>query len=122
MQAWGGVTNWNVVLQLRNRRRQEAVDAIANLNFHPEPEAGEIPTADGDTEPEGDRFLLPLLGTGKSFDDIVDIVDAIESNVNDEKIFKFPCTEFLPVISPITYPSTAAKERLSEKKLRQLLH
>ena len=92
MEKWGGVRSWAIELKAAIKTQIEQEDAKV---------AG---SSSGNSCAE--RFLLPHLGSGKSFRRVYLAIDAIEEDLNGrvEKNRRFPGVEFLPNIDIQQYP------------------
>ncbi|KAL8665545.1 MAG: hypothetical protein Q9168_007681 [Polycauliona sp. 1 TL-2023] len=87
LDKWGGVIDWTI--QLRKKER-EIVDKENNYQaIH-----GSLP--DGPLSRE--RFLLPYLGTHKTFDEVRAVVEKIDNECDATKTRSLPSFEFLPRI------------------------
>ncbi|KAL8966615.1 MAG: hypothetical protein Q9197_005885 [Variospora fuerteventurae] len=87
MEDWGGITSWTVAIRKKEREMLDVENAyIAQHNRLP----------DGPTCRE--RFLLPYLGSNKTFQDIRDLIDIINKECDDTNTKSLPSFELLPVI------------------------
>ncbi|KAL9048436.1 MAG: hypothetical protein Q9206_006035 [Seirophora lacunosa] len=87
MEDWGGITSWTVAIRKKEREMLDLENAyIAQHNRLP----------DGLTCRE--RFLLPYLGSNKTFQDIRDLINIINKECDDTNTKSLPSFELLPII------------------------
>ncbi|KAL8895797.1 MAG: hypothetical protein Q9207_008004 [Kuettlingeria erythrocarpa] len=87
MEAWGGISSWTIAIRKREREILDYENAY--LAQH-----GTMPTGPLCRE----RFLVPYLGSNKSFADIRNLIDVINKECDDTKNLTLPSFELLPVI------------------------
>ncbi|KAL8735738.1 MAG: hypothetical protein Q9181_002701 [Wetmoreana brouardii] len=87
MEAWGGITSWTIAI----RKKEKGMIDVENA-YHAQ--HGRFP--DGDLCRE--RFLLPYLGSGKTFQQIRDLIDVINRECDEKAIYNLPSFELLPAI------------------------
>ncbi|KAL8927035.1 MAG: hypothetical protein Q9208_002580 [Pyrenodesmia sp. 3 TL-2023] len=87
MEAWGGISSWTIAIRKRER------EILDNENAY---------FAQHGTMPAGplcrERFLVPYLGSNKSFADVRNLIDVINKDCDDTGNLTLPSFELLPVI------------------------
>lgn len=90
MEEWGGITSWTIAIRKKER------DVIDKENSYLA-QHGELPA-----ETCRERFLLPYLGSNKTFKDVRNLVNVIneecEKNIKPNEQPKLPSFELLPDI------------------------
>ncbi|KAL8754209.1 MAG: hypothetical protein Q9184_005186 [Pyrenodesmia sp. 2 TL-2023] len=87
MEAWGGISSWTIAI--RKREREILDNENAYLAQHGSMPAGPLCR---------ERFLVPYLGSNKSFADIRNLINVINKNCDDTGNLTLPSFELLPVI------------------------
>ncbi|KAI4121387.1 MAG: hypothetical protein LQ338_006390 [Usnochroma carphineum] len=87
MEAWGGITSWTIAIRKKEREMLDAENAyLAQHNSLPSgPHCRE-------------RFLMPYLGSNKTFQDIRDLIDVINLECDNTRNKTLPSFELLPEI------------------------
>ncbi|MCJ1382252.1 hypothetical protein MMC17_005365 [Xylographa soralifera] len=98
LQNWGGVLHFELILRKRamqaikrdeRNNREEKDSRPSTMRCSPNPDKG----------PCAETWLVPYLGKGKSFEEILKFVDLIEEHVTDNNC-KPPEFEILPFYKP----------------------
>ncbi|KAL9577485.1 MAG: hypothetical protein Q9212_006336 [Teloschistes hypoglaucus] len=93
MENWGGISSWTIAIRKKERRELDAENAL--LAQH-----GALP--EGMELKCRERFLLPYLGSRKTFKDVRDLIDVVNlecDNHKGDKSWKdLPSFELLPEI------------------------
>lgn len=87
MEAWGGIASWTIAI--RKKEREMLDNENSYLAQH-----GRLP--DGPRCRE--RFLLPYLGSNKTFADIRNLINIIDQESENTNSRTLPSFEFLPLI------------------------
>ncbi|KAL8704340.1 MAG: hypothetical protein Q9201_002491 [Fulgogasparrea decipioides] len=87
MEAWGGITSWTIAI----RKKEKAMIDVENA-YHAQ--HGHFP----DGELCRERFLLPYLGSGKTFQQIRNLIDVINRECDEKATYSLPSFELLPAI------------------------
>ncbi|KAL8711518.1 MAG: hypothetical protein Q9225_007108, partial [Loekoesia sp. 1 TL-2023] len=109
MEAWGGITSWTIAV--RKKEREMLDDENSYIAQH-----GSLPSGPHCRE----RFLLPYLGSNKTFADIRNLVDVINRECDATKNFTLPSFELLPAIDERRNPRpkrSGAARRLARSGL-----
>ena len=96
LEAWGGVTDFEI--DLRKRAKQSIVREDA-ANAATDKKRGESSRSKIVTYHAKERWMVRYCGKGKSYDDVYDLIDAIVEHCNK---YSAPCPEFelVPNIKP----------------------
>ncbi|KAI4139516.1 MAG: hypothetical protein L6R39_006252 [Caloplaca ligustica] len=87
MEAWGGITSWTIAIRKKEREILDTENAhLAQHNRLP----------DGPHSRE--RFLLPYLGSNKTFDEIRELINVINRECDSTGNKTLPSFELLPAI------------------------
>ncbi|KAI4200734.1 MAG: hypothetical protein LQ350_003751 [Teloschistes chrysophthalmus] len=93
MENWGGISSWTIAIRKRERMELDKENALL-AQYGTLPEGMELKCRE--------RFLLPYLGSRKTFKDVRDLIDIINlecDNHKGEKAWKdLPSFELLPEI------------------------
>ncbi|KAL8826240.1 MAG: hypothetical protein Q9170_007479 [Blastenia crenularia] len=127
MEAWGGIMSWTIAIRKKEREMLDHENSYFAQH-------GRLPNGPRIRE----RFLLPYLGSDKTFADVRHLVDVINRECDDTKGDQLPSFELLAVIDERRNPrpkrfgrarrlaqsgraSTPATFRLSTNATGQLL-
>ncbi|KAL8935309.1 MAG: hypothetical protein Q9216_005495 [Gyalolechia sp. 2 TL-2023] len=87
MEAWGGITSWTIAIRKKEREMLDHENSYFAQH-------GRLPDGPHCRE----RFLLPYLGSNKTFADIRNLINVINRECDDSKKLALPSFELLPVI------------------------
>ncbi|KAI4169932.1 MAG: hypothetical protein LQ343_005313 [Gyalolechia ehrenbergii] len=87
MEAWGGITSWTIAIRKKEREMLDHENSYFAQH-------GRLPDGPHCRE----RFLLPYLGSNKTFADIRNLIDIINQECDNTKKLTLPSFELLPVI------------------------
>ncbi|KAL9027515.1 MAG: hypothetical protein Q9196_003975 [Gyalolechia fulgens] len=87
MEAWGGITSWTIAIRKKEREMLDHENSYFAQH-------GRLPDGPHCRE----RFLLPYLGSNKTFADIRNLIDVINQECDNTKKLTLPSFELLPVI------------------------
>ncbi|KAI4255464.1 MAG: hypothetical protein LQ352_002557 [Teloschistes flavicans] len=114
MENWGGISSWTIAIRKKERVELDAENAL--LAQH-----GSLPEGKKCRE----RFLLPYLGSGKTFQDVRDLIDIVNKECDNHKGDKdwkdLPSFELLPEIDERRNPRPrrgASRRIISQSHVR----
>ncbi|KAL8948944.1 MAG: hypothetical protein Q9222_004909 [Ikaeria aurantiellina] len=93
MEAWGGITSWTIAIRKKERTMLDQENSFLAQNRR---------------MPDGplcrERFLLPYLGSNKTFEEVRDLIDVINRECDSTHTFQLPSFELLPDIDERRHP------------------
>ncbi|KAL8713789.1 MAG: hypothetical protein Q9220_002316 [cf. Caloplaca sp. 1 TL-2023] len=95
MEEWGGITSWTIAIRKKERAILDQENAFLAQNSR---------------MPDGplcrERYLVPHLGTDKTFKEVRKLIDVINKECDDTHTFQLPSFELLPNIDERRHPRT----------------
>lgn len=87
MEAWGGIASWTIAIRKKEREMLDHENSYFAQH-------GRLPEGPHCRE----RFLLPYLGSNKTFADIRNVINVIDQEFEDSNARSLPSFELLPLI------------------------